>query len=231
MSEDKRPRWLALESNPASYNKWADSLGLDTTQWKFEECLGLDPETLSWIAQPVKAVVALIPAYFKLRETEDPLVELEGYDVPGTEDLLWFPQTIGNACGTYALIHTLANSQIPLEPLSPLISLFEQARSLPTAKRSDLLLNCKALAETHVEVATVGTSSVVPPLEAKVGHHFVTFVERNGLLIELEGVRKGPLCRGKIKEGLLLDTAAYMRTLVAKSSGSIEFSLIALSPA
>lgn len=38
-------------SNPESYTKWASNLGLDTTQWAFQECYGLDAEALSWCAR------------------------------------------------------------------------------------------------------------------------------------------------------------------------------------
>ena len=48
------PRWLPLESNPESYTKWSEALGLDTSEWQFQEVFGLDDELLAWVRQPVK---------------------------------------------------------------------------------------------------------------------------------------------------------------------------------
>lgn len=42
-----------------------------------------------------------------------------------------------------------------------------------------------------------------PNLEDEVDLHFVTFVEHNGALIELDGRRNSPVNHGEIKEGLL----------------------------
>ncbi|KAK4704575.1 hypothetical protein P7C70_g1628, partial [Phenoliferia sp. Uapishka_3] len=152
---------------------------------------------------PVKAVVALVPAYYELRKLEDASVEKEGRNAEGMEGVLWFPQTIGNACGTYALIHALANAGVPLDANSPLLSIFAKARTLPPSERSPLLASSAALASTHIEAASTGTQTAVPAIEAKVDHHFVAFVEWDGWLVELDGAREGVLRRGRIEKGLL----------------------------
>jgi ubiquitin carboxyl-terminal hydrolase L3 len=84
-------RWLPLESNPESMNKWAKSLGafppsflrsllppstspsssspspltgLKTEgegAYTFQDVFGLEPECLDWVKQPVKAVLMLFP--------------------------------------------------------------------------------------------------------------------------------------------------------------------------
>lgn len=48
------PRWLPLESSPEGYTTWSASLGLDTTQWAYQEVFGLDKELLEWVRRPVK---------------------------------------------------------------------------------------------------------------------------------------------------------------------------------
>ncbi|KAL8276770.1 hypothetical protein RQP46_010826 [Phenoliferia psychrophenolica] len=227
---DTRPRWLALESNPESYNRWASNLGLDTTKWSFQECYGLDPEALSWVSTPVKAVIALVPAYYELRKLESPDVEKDGLGQLGMDGVLWFPQKIGNACGTFALLHAFANAGVPLDTSSPLLPLYAKARTVPTAERSAILESSSALAATHIEAASAGTQTTLPPIEAKVDHHFVAFVEWDGWLVELDGARSGVLRRGRIEKGLLEDTAEVIRGLAALSD-SIEFNLVALCPA
>ncbi|KAI5476808.1 ubiquitin carboxyl-terminal hydrolase L3 [Pseudohyphozyma bogoriensis] len=126
MSDDEAERWLPLESNPESFNAWSHSLGLDTSKYSFQEVYGLDPELLSWVKQPVKAVLMLFPptkSYAEMRDDEDEEIAENG--VEGVEDVLYFKQTIANACGTFALIHALANAEdLELEQ-GPLTTLFK----------------------------------------------------------------------------------------------------------
>ncbi|KAK4700756.1 ubiquitin carboxyl-terminal hydrolase L3, partial [Phenoliferia sp. Uapishka_3] len=225
-------RWLALESNPASFNAWSQSLGFDTTRYSFQDCYGLDEELLAWVKQPVKAVLMLFPitaAYEKLRKEEDAKIEAEG-GAKGLEDVLWFPQTIGNACGTFALIHALGNggADLPLGP-GPLQTLFAAARPLPPSARSALLASSDSLASAHSSAATEGTQTAAPNLADEVDLHFVTFVEYGGQLVELDGRRKGPVSRGVIKKGLLEDTAEVVKKVI-ELTNSIQFNLVTLSP-
>lgn len=84
-----RPRWLPLESNPDSMNKWSADLGLDTSVYSFQDCYGLDPEVLAWVKQPVKAVLLLFPmtkAYDQERKKVDDQIEEEG--VEGVADVI-----------------------------------------------------------------------------------------------------------------------------------------------
>lgn len=115
MAPDEQ-RWLALESyaltpshppslhtpanpslprsNPDSFNAWSQSLGLDTTQWSFQDCFGLDPELLAFCPHPVKAVLMLFPVtkeYEEMRLEQDREVEEEG--VADVEDVIYFKQT------------------------------------------------------------------------------------------------------------------------------------------
>lgn len=112
--------WLALESNPDLFNSWSSKLGLDTSvsypqalqaksSWStahlpdqilspqlfsFQDCLGLDPDSLALVSKPVKAVVLLFPPppnYAATRKEEQERIEREG--VEGVEDLLFFKQT------------------------------------------------------------------------------------------------------------------------------------------
>lgn len=46
----------------------------------------------------------------------------------GVADVIYFKQTIANACGSYALLHSLANAELPLSDDSPLKDLFERCR-------------------------------------------------------------------------------------------------------
>ena len=70
-----------------------------------------DPSLLAFIPRPAHALLLVFPvssAYEKTREEEDaPLLEYTGSGPD--EEVLWFKQTIGNACGLYGLIHAVCN--------------------------------------------------------------------------------------------------------------------------
>ncbi|KAI5476816.1 ubiquitin carboxyl-terminal hydrolase L3 [Pseudohyphozyma bogoriensis] len=231
---DSKPRWLPLESNPQAYNAWCASLGLDTSKYSFQEVYGLDPELLAWVKQPVKAVVMLFPvtpSYEKMRDEEDKKIVEKGGE-EGVDGVLYFKQT-RNACGAYALIHSLAN--IPDIPLSegPLKSLFTSCLNKTPRERSALLALSEEIATAHTSTASSSAynQTETPDISIKVEHHFIAFVEHGGCLIELDGSRESAVNRGKIKDGEgLLEAAVEQVKKVAKLTGSIQFSVATLSP-
>lgn len=131
MASAAEQRWLPLESNPGSMNavspfskaclfnrslqptpQWAHSLGLDTSQYSFQDVFALDDELLSWVQQPCKAVLMLFPitdAFERERRATDERTLEHG--MPGVAGRIFFRQRIRNACGTFALLHALANAQ------------------------------------------------------------------------------------------------------------------------
>ncbi|KAM0753067.1 peptidase C12, ubiquitin carboxyl-terminal hydrolase 1 [Meredithblackwellia eburnea MCA 4105] len=222
-------RWLALESNPTSFNAWSKSLGLDVAQFSFQDCYGLDDELLAWVKTPVKAVLMLFPiteGYEKARKAADG--QIKDSEPETLSGVLWFPQTIANACGTFALLHALGNvTDVPLSE-GPLTELFARARPLPPAERSSILATSDSLASAHSSAASEGTQTAVPDIDANVELHFVTFVEWKGRLVELDGRRKGPVDHGPIKIDLLHDAAVRVKEVVELTQ-SIQFNLITLS--
>lgn len=77
----------------------------------FTDVFGFDPDLLMMIPQPCKAFILL----YKITETAEKLrsEEEEGLkDDKRSEKPFWMKQTIGNACGTIAIIHALANLKV-----------------------------------------------------------------------------------------------------------------------
>ena len=70
-----------------------------------------DPELLAFVPRPAHALLVVFPvsqAYEKARiEEDEPLPEYTGSG--SGEEVLWFKQTIGNACGLYGLLHSVCN--------------------------------------------------------------------------------------------------------------------------
>lgn len=73
--------------------------------------------------------------------------------------------------------------------------------------------------------------SQAPALEDSTDLHFVTFVAHNGFLIELDGRRNSPVNHGPLSDKGLLDDAVQVVKRVMDLTGSIQFNLVALSPA
>ncbi|GAA5934322.1 hypothetical protein JCM10213_003763 [Rhodosporidiobolus nylandii] len=226
------PRWLPLESNPDSFNRWSASLGLKTEgegAYAFQDVFGLEPECLEWVKKPVKAVLMLFPvteAYEKMRKEQDAKVLEDG--VEGVADVIYFKQTIANACGTFALLHTLANVDVPISE-GPLTELFSQCADKTPLERAQLLVASNELEQVHEETAQTGQTAA-PALEEDTDLHFVTFIDHDGYLIELDGRRNSPINHGKIKDGLLEDTVEYVKRIIELTQ-SIQFNLVTLSPA
>lgn len=81
---------------------------LDT---KLSRYPGFDPELLAMIPRPVQAMIFLFPiteAYEKFKDEEEAhLLKCEQSISP---DVVFFKQTISNACGMMALLHSVASS-------------------------------------------------------------------------------------------------------------------------
>ncbi len=160
---------------------------------------------------------------------------------PGS-DILWFKQTIGNACGTIGLLHALANSSASssIQPDSPLDTLFKKARATEDVdERADILVNSKELQTVHEATASQGQSQAPEDLD-NVILHFVCFVrDREGELIELDGSggRKGPIKRGRkvaSQEDLLPVAVEYVKdnyvSVQASKSEGIASMLLTTRP-
>lgn len=73
---------------------------------------GFDPELLAMLPPDVEAVIFLFPiteAYEKFKDEEEAhLIKLEQSISP---DVVFFKQTIANACGMIALLHSVASNE------------------------------------------------------------------------------------------------------------------------
>ncbi|KAF8314684.1 peptidase C12, ubiquitin carboxyl-terminal hydrolase 1 [Clavulina sp. PMI_390] len=158
-------------------NKWASLLGMDTKEDEFSDVYGLDPELLSLVPQPSKALIMCFPITEKLQKAEDEADQAIAEKGQSALDpgLLYIKQTIGNACGTMALLHAIANAKVTIAPNSPLAKFFEEIKPLDPMARSEALTRTTLFADAHSSAASQGQSSV-PNAEDDVDLHFVAFV-------------------------------------------------------
>jgi len=203
-----------------------------------------DPDLLALVPRPAYALLVIMPAtpnWQADRKAED--AKRTDYEGSGPEEpVVWFKQTIGNACGSIGLLHCLLNgAAVPfIQPGSDLAKIREDALPLRLAERAEMLYHNEAFEAAHASVAALGDTT--PPGEGSTEHagqHFVAFVRGDdGHLWELEGDRSGPLDRGLLAEGEdVLSPAALdrgFRRVIKLEQGAggkdLRFSCIALGP-
>jgi ubiquitin carboxyl-terminal hydrolase L3 len=77
----------------------------------FRLIIGLDEELLAFVPQPVHAVILLFPCTPKYEEfckEERQRIDKDGQTV--SSNIVFYPQTIANACGTMGVLHSIANN-------------------------------------------------------------------------------------------------------------------------
>lgn len=103
----------APENNPEVLTTLIHKLGLSSSL-AFQDVFSLDdPSLLSFIPRPTLALLLVFPvsaSYESLRVEEDSsLPQYAGYGPE--EEVLWFKQTIRNACGMMGLLHLASNGE------------------------------------------------------------------------------------------------------------------------
>lgn len=233
-------------------NALARKMGL-SDELAFYDVYSLDePELLASIPRPAYALLATVPftqAWKRDRAAEDAALRDGGgaagagdAEKAGDEPILWFRQTINNACGSYGLLHCVANGPASkfILPGSTLDRLRADALPLTADERAQMLYDSAEFEDAHGLVSTMGDTS--PPLEGSNGenndHHFVAFVKANGRIWELEGSRPGPLDRGALGDdedvlsprALELGLKRIIKLDQDAGGQEVRFSCIALAP-
>jgi len=201
-----------------------------------------EPSLLEFLPRPALALLLVFPVtetYETFRRSEDASKPEYSGSGPG-EEVVWFKQTIRNACGLIGLLHSITNgaARDQIVPGSDLDGLLTQAIPLKPVERADLLYNSQALEAAHASAAAKGDTSA-PEADANVELHFVAFVKsQNGDLWELDGRRKGPLKRGRLEpdedvlseRGQELGVRAFLKREEEAGGGELRFSVIMLGP-
>lgn len=239
-------KWLPLESNPEVMTEFAQLVGLDTARHAFYDVYGLDEELLAMVPQPVAAVLLLFPI---TKETdaaarqEDARRAAEASGGKGDThsavppSTYFMRQTVGNACGTIAMLHSFGNNlgRIGLAEGSFLQRFFAATAGMSPEERGAFLESPPSgapdLEEAHQAAGEKGDTAP-PGADDDVDLHFVAFVKSGGQLVELDGRRAGPVAHGLTSDDTLLaDTAKVVRQHFMGRSDSLSFNLIAFSRA
>jgi len=233
----RAPAFIPLEANPELMTTLLRTLGLSPALQMHDIYSLTDSDLLSFIPRPALALLLVFPvsaAYESHRLAEDAL--LPSYSGKGaSEPVVWFRQTIRNACGLMGLLHAVANGPARgfIEKGTDLERILDTAVELGPEERARLLEQEEALAKAHRSAAEKGDTEA-PAAEDDVELHYVCFVKtEGGRLWELDGRRKGPLERGTLADGedVLSEKALMLGPLkfLEREGKDLRFSAVALA--
>ena len=230
--EQLKYRWLPLESNPEVFNDYLHGLGVSSSIG-VTECFGLTPDLMAFVPQPVRAVILTYP-YDDEKESarSDALKDL---DAPSAiPEVYYLKQLVGNACGTIALIHALANTATDAELGTGIIGEFiRRTRGKKPEEIGEMLGESTDFCSNHSTFSSQGQSHEVGEDS---DYHFICFVPVNGVLYELDGMHKTvcPISHGKTSPETFFSDAA---NIIQKNffmgnddDSPIDFNVMTLGP-
>lgn len=245
--------WLPLESNPDVFSEFAHRVGLPAG-WRWHDVLGLDEDLLGLLPLPCAAVILLFPcssAIYEARRREAAELQERRRQAPDgavsapAKFFLRQHAEFGNACGTIASVHALANSAWAF--------LHEQGAGdkgleafcaanmqKDPDERGRALLHAPELkcASDRAATAQAAQTSCPDRHGPDLDHHFVAFAlsETQTNLLELDGTKPEPVDHGPVQRSSpdkgpdVLGAAAQVirERFMAMDPESIEFSVMAL---
>jgi ubiquitin carboxyl-terminal hydrolase L3 len=222
--------WVPLESNPEMLTSFARKVGLPENA-EFVDVFGTDPELLGMVEGQCLAVTLLFAcseASSQAKKEQKEAIEKDGQKLH--PDLKYLKQYVGNACGTIACIHSLANNLevlgIPAD--SPIGEFVKATEGMTPHEAGAKLAEATQLHEASEESAAGGQTEA-PEATARTDAHFIAFVQKDGDVYELDGGKAFPINHGPADEGLLAAAAqAIKKNFMEKDPDSIHFNMMAL---
>ncbi|KAJ4300385.1 ubiquitinyl hydrolase 1 [Collariella sp. IMI 366227] len=174
------PAFIPLEANPDLMTTLLHNLGLSPTLAIHDVYSLTEPSLLSFVPRPALALLLVFPvsaAYESHRLAEDAL-QAEYKGKGEDEPVVWFRQTIRNACGLMGLLHAASNGEARgfVQEGTELERLIKEAVPLAPGERARLLERDEALARAHRGVAEKGDTTA-PDAQDDVDLHYVCFVK------------------------------------------------------
>lgn len=109
--EQGAPAFIPLEANPELMTKLIHKLGVSQALQLHDVYSLTDPDMLAFIPRPALALLLVFPitaVYESHRMAEDNTVD-EYKGAGEQEPVIWWKQTIRNACGMMGLLHAVSN--------------------------------------------------------------------------------------------------------------------------
>lgn len=229
-SEMATEKLIPLESNPDVMDKFLEKLGV-SRNWSIVDVMGLDTDALAWVPRPVLSVILLFPtskAYKEHKQKQEAEILSKGQTI--ADDVFFMKQLVSNACGTVALVHSVANNRDTIALSDGILKKFlDEAQPLDAASRGKLFKECDGIINAHKELALEGQTNT-PSSDEAVDHHFIAFVNKHGVLYELDGIKAFPINHGATTaDSLLEDSIKICKEFMARDPNEVKFTVIALT--
>ena len=220
-----------MESDPEIMNLYSRKLGLDTTLFSFHDVLSIEEWGLSMVPRPVLAVLMLFPvkdASEAFAADEQRRIDAAGQSV--SDRVFYMKQTVGNACGTIAILHALLNGRdrgLVFESSSYLTSFLQGTQEKSPEAIAEYLESDDKIEGFHEEAAGLGQSENT---DEECNSHFICFTLVDGCVYELDGRKKGPINHGaSSSDSFLEDCCEVVKLFMARDPEETRFTLVALA--
>lgn len=223
--------WVALESNPDAFNAFAWGGGMPK-KFGFVDVYGTDEDLLAMVPTPVFAVTLLFDCsdenIAKAKEEQQERLERDGQNT--SDKVFWMEQSVGNACGTIAVIHSVVNNAeaLALPPESKLGKFRAENADKKPGEIGESLGEDEDLAGESGNAAEEGQTEA-PEAGSHIVHHFIAFVEVEGDLYELDGGKAFPINHGPTEGSLLTAATKVIKAnFIDVSADAMGFNMMAL---
>uniref|UniRef100_A0A3B4AVF2 Ubiquitin carboxyl-terminal hydrolase n=1 Tax=Periophthalmus magnuspinnatus TaxID=409849 RepID=A0A3B4AVF2_9GOBI len=212
--------WTPMEINP----EMMDKLGVGGN-WSFVDVLGLEGDQLSAVPKPCCALMLLFP----LTQQHESFRQKQADKVAAGSEVYFLKQSVGNSCGTIALLHSVGNNKdkMTFNNSSALKKFLDDTADMSAEDRAKQFENNQAIKEAHNDIAAEGRC--VPEAD-KVNFHFIAFVNVNGQLYEFDGRMDGAVNHGDTTDDtFVMDAAKVCLGFMKREKDEVRFSAVALS--
>lgn len=173
---------IPLESDPEIFTSFSRKLGL-SNQYQFYDIVSTDTNLLSYLLRPVRSIILLFHFNDFFQEIKNDIsIKCDRFLGP-----IFFKQKISNACGLYAILHSLINNHDLLVENSVLGEFLTNNGDISVtyddSTMDGFLINIINLYNT---MSTHGETQI-PTQNNSINLHFVTFIEHKGYVYELDG--------------------------------------------
>lgn len=106
-----RKHYIPLESNPMVFTELIHKLGVSTSL-AFHDVLSIDdPNLLGFIPRPALALILVFPTstVYEEHKAKEEISRDDHVSRGEDEHVIWYKQTINNACGLYGILHAVSN--------------------------------------------------------------------------------------------------------------------------
>nr|CCA23188.1 ubiquitin carboxylterminal hydrolase putative [Albugo laibachii Nc14] len=229
----KVKKWFPIESNPSILNKYLDTMGFPTTTYEFQDVLSTEEWALEMVPQPVAAVIFLFPIKDETEAfAKDEALKQKNSGLNKSKNVFYIKQTIGNACGTIAMLHAVGNIRhsITFPPKSYLQKFFTLCDGKTPAEIGAILEQSDELETVHESAARRGQSEQLQTVDDPINTHFICFSCVDDRLYELDGRKEDAIEHGESSPATLLqDACRVIKGFIARDPDEVRFTIMALA--